>query len=156
RAIASKAEQQQRRKRMLKPVRRVVTGHDTHGRSIFVMDGPSPAVFTRGTGSTSSTVLWETRATPADNSGNADTVGAEHRLPPPPNGSCFRIVDYPPDKERIAALRATATREAAHARGEGYVRDTGNARHPGFHKTNTIDYAIVLEGEIWALMDQGE
>jgi quercetin dioxygenase-like cupin family protein len=34
--------------------------------------------------------------------------------------------------------------------------DKGNPRHPGFHKTDTIDYAIVLKGEIWALMDEGE
>ena len=39
---------------------------------------------------------------------------------------------------------------------EGYVRDLANKRHPGFHKTDTIDYAIVLSGEIYALMDEGE
>ncbi len=41
-------------------------------------------------------------------------------------------------------------------RPEGYVRDLGNARHPGFHKTASIDYVIVLSGEIYALMDEGE
>jgi len=40
--------------------------------------------------------------------------------------------------------------------GEGYTRDFAHARHPGFHKTATIDYAIVLTGEIYALMDEGE
>ena len=30
------------------------------------------------------------------------------------------------------------------------------SRHPGFHKTNTVDYAVVLEGEIGAMMDLGE
>jgi quercetin dioxygenase-like cupin family protein len=34
--------------------------------------------------------------------------------------------------------------------------DRASPRHPGFHKTNTIDYVVVLEGEIWALMDEGE
>ena len=42
------------------------------------------------------------------------------------------------------------------AKSEGYVRDLANKRHPGFHKTDSIDYAIVLSGEIWALMDEGE
>ncbi len=141
---------------MLKPVRRVVTGHNDAGKSVFLMDGPAPAVFTRGTGSTTSTILWETDRTPADNSGSRDpTVDHPHRLPPPQNGSCFRVVDYPPDKERVAALRQDAQAQAT-AAGEGYVRDTRNPRHPGFHKTNTIDYAIVVAGEIWALMDEGE
>ena len=36
------------------------------------------------------------------------------------------------------------------------MRDLANKRHPGFHKTDSIDYAIVLSGEIWALMDEGE
>ena len=36
------------------------------------------------------------------------------------------------------------------------MRDLDNTRHPGFHKTDTIDYAIVLSGEIYALMDEGE
>jgi uncharacterized cupin superfamily protein len=42
------------------------------------------------------------------------------------------------------------------AAGQGYQRTGGNARHAGFHKTDTIDYAIVIEGEIVALMDEGE
>ena len=42
------------------------------------------------------------------------------------------------------------------AKAEGYVRHLDDKRHPGFHKTDTIDYAIVLSGEIYALMDEGE
>jgi hypothetical protein len=91
----------------------------------------------------------------ADNSGNDDpTVTQPRRLPPPKNGTVFRVVEYPPDSQRVAALRAP---DASHdARSEGYVRDLANARHPGFHKTDSIDYAIVLSGEIYALMDEGE
>ena len=61
-------------------------------------------------------------------------------------------VEYPPDSKRVAALHG-----ASHdSKAEGYARDLKNARHPGFHKTSTIDYAIVLSGEIYALMDEGE
>jgi hypothetical protein len=139
----------------MKPVRRVVTGHNAAGKSIFITDGPAPAVNDRGTAATSVTELWETAATPADNRGSADPTGREFRLLPPANGSKFRIIEYPPDKLRVAALRAPdAAQHGAH--GEAYVRDLGNVRHPGFHTTNTIDYAIVLSGEIYALMDEGE
>ncbi len=138
---------------MPRPFRRVVTGHDAKGRSIFVADGPAPAVFDRGAGATAVTEFWETGATPASNAGNEDpTVGGQQRLPPPKNGSKFRVVEYPPDSKRVAALHGVSHDNKS----EGYVRDLANKRHPGFHKTATIDYAIVLSGEIYALMDEGE
>ena len=138
-----------------RPFRRVVTGHNAQGRSIFVSDGPAPAVFQRGPGATAVTEFWETRTTPASNAGNDDpTVGQPQRLPPPKHGSKFRVVEYPPDSQRVNALRTPGS--SHDAKSEGYTRDLGNARHPGFHKTSTIDYAIVLSGEIYALMDEGE
>ncbi len=140
---------------MPRPIRRVVTGHNAQGRSIFIADSPAPTVHDRGPGATAVTELWETRSTPASNAGNQDpTLGQPQRLPPPKNGSKFRVVEYPPDSQRVAALRAPG---ASHdAKAEGYVRDLANKRHPGFHKTDSIDYAIVLSGEIYALMDEGE
>jgi hypothetical protein len=132
-----------------------VTGHNAAGKSVFLMDGPAPAVASRGSGATVVTDLWETRATPASNVGDEDpTVGHAFRLPPPPSGSIFRVVEYPPDSMRVSAMRANAAEHAREA--SGYTRDVTNARHPGFHKTSSIDYAIVLSGEIWALMDEGE
>ena len=140
---------------MPQAIRRVVTGHNAQGKSIFLIDGPAPSVHSRGTGATASTELWVTNSTPADNSGNDDpTVSQPRRLPPPKNGTVFRVVEYPPDSQRVAALRAGGSTHDASA--DGYVRDLSNRRHPGFHKTHSIDYAIVLFGEIWALMDDGE
>ena len=142
---------------MPRPIRRVVTGHNAQGRAIFLSDGRAPAVFDRGPGATAVTELWETSATPASNAGSADpTMGQPQRLPPPKNGSKFRVVEYPPDSQRVVALHATSSAQDASAKSEGYVRDVANKRHPGFHKTATIDYAIVLSGEIYALMDEGE
>lgn len=140
---------------MRKKFRRVVTGHNAAGKSVFIMDGPAPAVFDRGPGRTCVTELWETRASPADNSGNAEVTDHPNRLPPPKNGSIFRVVEYPPDSLRVAALRSSPE-EVQDAKSEGYVRNISDARHPGFHKTATTDYAIVLSGEIYALMDEGE
>ena len=181
---------------MRKPIRRVVTGHDAAGRSVFITDAPAPHVYNRAPGSAVVTELWETRAMPADNSGNDEVTDHPFRLAPPRNGSVFRIVEYPPDKERVAALerqRASAddgsghgaalASEASGQRGNSIVRahsasedareragdtrpepgssaraafDRGSPRHPGFHKTSSVDYAIVLSGEIYALMDEGE
>ena len=139
---------------MAKPVRRVVSGHNAAGKSIFLTDAAAPHVMRQGTAGVAVTELWETRATPASNAGADDPTNHPYRLPPPKNGTVFRIIEYPPDKLRIAAIRQPGTSHDA-AR-EGYHRDLDNKRHPGFHKTDTIDYAIVLRGEIYALMDEGE
>jgi hypothetical protein len=132
--------------------RRFVTGHDASGKSVFILDETTPVTHAVGSGGTRVTDLWETRSTPVNNAGVADAADRPFHVPPPPNGSIFRIVEYPPDTERIAVLRANV----AHDSTAGYTRDYANARHPGFHKTSTIDYAIVLNGEIYALMDEGE
>jgi hypothetical protein len=133
--------------------RRFVTGHDATGKSVFILKDAVPATRGVGSGATRVTELWETDATPADNSGEADAAVHDFRLPPPAGGSIFRIVEYPPDAERIGMLRGNVAHDDA---GEGYTRDFAHARHPGFHKTATIDYAVVLNGEIYALMDEGE
>jgi len=140
---------------MPKSFRRVVTGHNAQGRSIFVSDGLPPVVHSRGAGSTVVTEFWQTGAPPASNAGNADpTIGQPQKVPPPRHGSKFRVVEYPPDSQRVAQMRAPGV--SHDAKSEGYVRDLANKRHPGFHKTDSIDYAIVLTGEIYALVDEGE
>ena len=140
---------------MKKSFRRVVTGHNAQGKSVFVIDDTAAHVFTRGPGSAIVTEMWETRATPADNRGNGDAIDRGMRLPPPKNGSVFRIIEYPPDKERIASLnRDRAANDDP--TGHSAAFDRNSPRHPGFHKTDSIDYALVLSGEIYALMDEGE
>ena len=139
---------------MTKQIRRVVTGHNAAGRSIFMIDGPTPHVFSRTKGSAIVHELWETAGTPADNRGNADAITRGHRLPPPKGGSVFRVIEYPPDSERLAAIaREHALPDDS---GRAAATDRKNPRHPGFHKTATIDYAIVLDGEIDMLLDDTE
>ena len=141
---------------MPRAIRRVVTGHNAQGKAIFISDGPAPTVHsTRPRRDRRRPSSGRRTRTPASNAGSDDpTVAQPQRLPPPKNGSKFRVVEYPPDSQRVAALRQG--RASHDAKSEGYVRDLANKRHPGFHKTDTIDYAIVLSGEIYALMDEGE
>ena len=140
---------------MAKQIRRVVTGHNAQGKSIFIMDGPSPGTRNAGAAGVTSTDLWKTFATPASNKGNAEGLDGDFRLPPPKSGSVFRVVAYPPDAQRFAAMEK-ADPKAEEASGMAHARDRNNPRHRGFHKTATIDYAIVLSGEIVAMMDEGE
>jgi hypothetical protein len=138
------------------PIRRVVTGHNAQGKSCILMDSPAPQTYQRSPGSSFVTELWETSGTPADNLGSDDPTLHPFRLPPPANGSILRIISYPPDKERLAALQREHEAGGDDGSGRASALDRSNARHPGFHKTHSIDYAIVLAGEIWALMEEGE
>lgn len=71
----------------------------------------------------------------------------------PPHGTVFRVIEYPPDRSRLANL----DREAVfRGMGAAHAMAKEGARHPGMHKTNTLDYAVVLSGEIYAVMDEGD
>ncbi len=137
---------------MAYPIRRIVTGHDDQGRSIFIDDGPAANVnvFEKG-GGMAVTELWCSDTAPVSNAGNEDSGATPFALEPPPAGSKFRVVEYPPDSVRFGASGGTTSEMRG---GADVATDTN--RHPGMHKTASIDYAIVLTGEIWALMDEGE
>lgn len=144
---------------MLKQVRRIVTGHDANGRSIVLSDGisthtrPSPVYPNRGL-----TDLWRTGETPANNQGDADNADVEVVLTPPKNGSVFRFFQIPPDdtdpNKSPEELQAAADATFA-AMGAAHNRDP-NARHPNMHKTDSVDYIILLEGEVTLILDEGE
>jgi naringenin degradation protein FdeH len=138
---------------MVKPIRRVVTGHDARGRSIFVSDGPSPHVLTiPGRTDFALTNLWVSDGAPASNAGNADAAKRPVVLEPPPRGAIFRVVEFPPDQ----APGGFDRKAAFAAMGAHHAMDPDASRHPGMHRTDTVDFALVLAGEIWALMDEGE
>jgi hypothetical protein len=138
---------------MLKPIRRVVTGHNAAGKSVIASDAPSPHVLAiPGVPAFGLTNLWVTDTTPADKTGAADGAARPVALEPPAGGTIFRVVEFPPD----ATLAAFDRRAAFESMRAGHALDPRAARHPGMHKTASVDYAIVLSGEIWALMDEGE
>ena len=137
-----------------KKIRRLVTGHDADGKSIFLTDGEAPSVLVmEKMGGLTVTDLWETYESPALNDGEKDNTDRPVHLEPGANGTIFRIVEFPPDSawktddasgaEAFEALQATHVADGEHS-------------DPGMHKTNTVDYALILEGEIWAVMDTEE
>jgi quercetin dioxygenase-like cupin family protein len=122
-------------------IRRVVTGLDDQGRSTVAIDDVSPHVSCQAnTDQFVVTQLWRTTTTPADNDGPAVDLPSEP-LPvaPPPSGSVFRTVEFPPD----SVWRAPG------AEGEEMARRQT-------HATPSIDYCTVLTGEIWAVLDTAE
>ena len=140
-------------------VRRVVTGHSAGGRAVIVEDGPpARSAEIGGPGGVAFFEIWNTRETPA----RIDRVSGEPpeegiRLAPPRNGTRIRIVDFPPEQSGAAE----ATPEEARARfaeiGAADASSHGQgSRHPAMHRTETIDYGIVLDGEIVLVLDEDE
>ena len=130
----------------MKPARRVVTGHRA-GKGVVLFDGPAPNARVRQASGLVSTLLWVTDETPADISGRVDRAARDIGVPPPASGTIFRIVDFPPEqgeRSREAILR------------EMGVAPGGGARHHGMHRTKSVDYAVVLEGEIDMLLEDSE
>lgn len=138
---------------MATPIRRIVTGHNAAGRSIIVSDGPAPDVIvSEASPQTASTLLWLTDRAPASNRGNEDAAPAGLRVPTPPQhrgGTVFRISEFPPDSS-IDTSKVDMRKAGVH------VTEDRLRKHYRFHQTDTVDYAICLEGEIWAMMDEGE
>jgi mannose-6-phosphate isomerase-like protein (cupin superfamily) len=132
--------------------RRVVTGYDSRGCSVVLLDGESPHSFLlEKAGGLRLTELWETRSAPADNAGSRDAADHERRIEPVNGGTVFRIIEYPPDRVRLKTLAP----DFFHAMG-ARAAEAATRRHPGMHKTDTVDYCVVLSGEIWAVLDEGE
>src|SRR5262245_18403739 len=123
-------------------MRRIVTGHDAQGKAVALFDG-SLVPRQRSPGGNAVTMLWVTGETPADMSGYQDRTSTPVGVPPPANGSIFRIVDFPPYSPGAAPLvhHKMLVAMGIDPKTQGY------ARHANTHRTKSIDYAIVLEGE---------
>jgi quercetin dioxygenase-like cupin family protein len=136
---------------MKREIRRVVTGHDKDGKAIVVIDGNAPNVRERKAANVVSTLLWVVEETPADISGSADRAVNEVGVAPPANGSVLRIVDFLP-------VADAASRDNAQMLQEMGIHAEGGKppRHAFTHRTKSVDYAIVLSGEIDMLLDDSE
>jgi uncharacterized cupin superfamily protein len=120
-------------------VRRVVTGHDANGSAIIAMDGPAPEVRIRPQlRGVAFIEIWNTSQTPApiDNGPDPTPHSLAHTPAPVPNGSVIRVVDLPSEPP-------------------GYYSPQSGQQHPAWHRTETIDYGIVLSGEVYLVLDNG-
>lgn len=128
-------------------IRRLVTGHDENGKAIIIYDGPAENIRTDenrpGFGVTE---LWVANETPTSNEGDEDTSLRPFTLPPPDGGSVFRILEIPPEAEIKGSGTPSTIENAA----------VESKRHPGMHKTRTIDYVVVISGRIDLLLDDSE
>jgi hypothetical protein len=144
---------------MQKPFRRVVTGHDEAGRAVLLSDAAPTRVQVVGENGPTFYEVWNTRETPAliDRRGG-EPYEAQLTLAPPRHGTRIRVLDIPPETEATTKIDAAAARAhfAQIGAADASTAAASSARHPFMHRTRSIDYGIVLEGEITLILDQGE
>jgi hypothetical protein len=134
-------------------VRRIVTGHNTAGLAEVTFDGPPtnvrelpgwPGLFV--------SELWVTEEAPAETAGDSDRALRPIRHDPAPHGTIFRVIEIPP--ERGLEIDADQTFTALQS-GNRPTADH-QARHPGMHRTDSIDYVLVIAGECQMVLDAAE
>lgn len=142
----------------MKPVKRVVTGHDTHGQAVVVESGaPTKVVALEHIPGTVFYEIWSTPSTPAPIDNEPDPTTGELVLPPPRHGTRVRIVDIPPDTEDFLKHGAERMRSAFAKMGDADASTVkADSPHPLMHRTESVDYGVVLEGELTLVLDASE
>jgi quercetin dioxygenase-like cupin family protein len=114
--------------------RRIVTGHDANGVSVVLSDGTVPVHRVMPQDGVGFYEIWNTDSMPAPVGSTEPSEPTQRslRVPPEPNGTKIRINEFFP----------------------GFINELGN--QSPMHRTETIDYGIVLEGEIWLVLDDSE
>jgi uncharacterized cupin superfamily protein len=133
-----------------------VSVNDKPDHAIAIADGPAPDVQTDSARpGFSSTRIWVTDRTPARVDAVTETLILPPSLEPPPRGSLCRIVTFPPDsvwRGKVGAGEARAYFEAAGSP----EASTYSPAQPYMQKTETLDFCIILEGEITLVLDTEE
>ncbi len=140
------------------PIHRVVTGHDADGRAIVSSNGPLPSVVEiAAIPGTIFHEVWSTAATPAPVDNGADPTIGPIVLPPPRHGTRMRYVDIPPDTADYLAHGAARMQDAFAQIGDKHASTVrADSPHPLMHRTESVDYGIVIEGEMTLVLDTSE
>ena len=133
-------------------VRRVVTKLDDAGKAVVMFDERVPMSGVRPPNYVAN--MWVTDKSLPDFSWTTDRAKTQTRLTPPKSGTVFRIVEFVPEPEAVARMDMNTMMRVVG------VADTPAKglppRHPMMHRTRTLDYAIIMSGEIDMLLDEGE
>jgi hypothetical protein len=138
-------------------VRRVVTGDNAQGKAVILSDEVRESSSQPGAAN-ARLQQWITETTPVVFSGKDET----HKIKgtnPPLTGSHFRIIEFGPQQGPDPDMKDPAVHKQAeemHKQMGVEVGPLGAHRHPGMHRTHSIDYALILKGEIDMLMDDTE
>ncbi len=142
----------------LPSIHRVVTGHDANGKAVVASNGPLPTVVEiQAIPGTIFHEVWCTSGAPAPVGNGADPSLGALMLPPPKHGTRIRFVDIPPDTDDYLAHGAQRMHDAFAQIGDSAASTVKqDSPHPLMHRTETVDYGIVIEGEMTLVLDDSE
>ena len=129
-------------------VHRVVTTIDKDGKAVALFDSAVPLESLRSPNPAGE--IWVTQAQPADFNWTEDRAKIKVGLQPPRNGTVFRIVEFVPTTEKIDKMPIDTMMKVA---GPDAPKRGLPPKHPMMHRTRTVDYAIIMSGEIDMMMD---
>lgn len=139
-------------------IHRVVTGHDADGFAIVSSDGPLSCVLEiAAIPGTIFHEVWSTGAAPAPVDNGPDPTVGPIVLPPPRHGTRMRFVDIPPDTADYLTHGAGRMHDAFAQIGDVEASTVRvDSPHPLMHRTESVDYGIVIEGEMTLVLDASE
>ena len=134
--------------------KRVVTGHDAHGLAVVARSGPTPNNFPlKAVPGTVFYEVWNSTASPAVLDNGDDPTDQPLLLSPMPLGSVIRVVDIPPDSVQNQVSAADAAAAFAEIGQAHAGTSQADSKHKLMHRTETLDYGVVTEGEVWLVLD---
>lgn len=136
-------------------IRRVVTGHSAAGKAVFASDGPPPRLnHPPGVDDVGIAAVWATDHGMTAVPGSDDPTLAMTTYVPGPGGTRFLITVLPPGSGAAgpSPLLQGATPAPAGFPGLNEAMEPDN---PGMHTTDSIDYDIIMSGELWLELDDG-
>lgn len=136
--------------------RRIVTGHDADGKSVVAMDTAMQPTLEKPEIGVAFYEIWNTSGSPVRVDNGTDPTSRPLQIEPPKQGSIIRFVDFGPKQ----ATRPAMTREMAEAAfalvGSAHASTwKPESPHPMMHRTESVDYGIVVFGEIVLVLDDG-
>jgi mannose-6-phosphate isomerase-like protein (cupin superfamily) len=135
-------------------MRRIITGHNKEGRSIITLDGPPARSIGEDVGGLFE--IWNTDGNIIDTTDAIDRADSDIILSPPKNGSKFRYFQINPTPEGVPMeLMQEIAADAFEKIGAAHHR-VDTSKHPAMHKTDTIDYIILLKGDVTLILDEEE
>ena len=135
-------------------MRRIITGHNQDGKSIVTLDGPPARSIGEDVGGLFE--LWNTDGSDIISTDEIDRADEDILLSPPSGGTKFRYFQINPLPKGVPeAMMQEIAADAFEKIGAAHHR-VDTTKHPAMHKTETIDYIILLEGDVTLILDEEE
>jgi len=136
-------------------VRRVVVGPNASGETVILSDGPAPNGHDfESVPGQNQTRVWYSEGVPSTSPPGEEPTLPEGPVVPGPGGSSFVVLRFPPDSV-MEDESFDPARAAAEFKAFAPDIDAADPETPGFHRTASLDYVVVLDGEVWLEVTDG-